>query len=204
MHKTFAALSLIAAGALAANSARAQARDVTGWFVNGGAGRANYHATADINGFGNYDLGSTHGTAGLINAGYRSQYIGFEAGYTNLGSISSNDQFGDRAKLSGDGWTFGMNGHFNPTEHWYISARAGGFLWKLHAKETYSYEGQRLSDTGSTQSLGWYAGVGTGYDINRHWSVGASFDYYHISKDYQGIGFDIGTRMFTVNAEYRF
>ena len=50
------------------------------------------------------------------------------------------------------------------------------------------------------QSLGWYAGVGTGFDIDRHWSIGANFDYYEMSKN----ELDIGSRVFTVGAEYRF
>jgi hypothetical protein len=51
-----------------------------------------------------------------INGGWRSRFIGFEGGYVDLGSVSENDGFGDSAKLSGKGWTLGLNGHFNPTD----------------------------------------------------------------------------------------
>ncbi len=188
MKNTFAAATLLAAGMFA--SSGVAAKDLTGWFANGAAGRVNYHAS-----YGADDLGSDHGTAVIVNAGYRTQFIGFEAGYTDLGSISAHDA-GDAAKLSGDGWTAGINAHLNPTRQWYISARSGAFVWKLHAKATYAgadYAADR-------QSLGWYAGVGTGFDINRHWSVGANFDYYKISKH----DLDIGNRIFTIGAEYRF
>jgi OOP family OmpA-OmpF porin len=197
MKKNFVALALVAAGAFGVSGV--QANDLTGWFVNGGAGRANYHATV-----GNFDVGSAHGTAGILNVGYRTQFIGFEAGYTNLGSVSATSA-GYKTKLSGDGWTLGLNGHFNVTDQWYISARTGLFLWKLHAKETGYAPNASYSSRASTQSIDGYAGVGTGFDIDRHWSVGANFDYYRISKRAANLGrADIGSRLFTVNAEYRF
>lgn len=171
-----------------------QAKDLTGGFVNLGAGSARYHAT-----LGSNDLGSDNGTAVILNAGYRTQFIGFEAGYTDLGSVKGHDA-DLKGKLSGDGWTAGINGHFNPTEPWYISARGGAFVWKLHATLTSTDPVMPFTEKASRQSVGWYAGVGTGYDINRSWSVGANFDYYKISKD----DLEIGTRVFTVGAEYRF
>ena len=195
MKKTFLTLAVLAGSTLAA--AAAQAEQPNGWFVNGNAGSAHY--TADVNGLGS---GTETDTAFIINAGYRDQRIlGFEAGYTNLGSVSMSDGLGDRVKVSGDGWTLGLNGHFNPTQHWYISSRAGGFLWKLHGNAHLVYD-DGTSDTfrANEQSLGWYAGVGTGYDIDRHWSVGANFDYYKINER----AYDIGTRIFSVSAEYRF
>lgn len=177
-------------------TASAQAEDLTGFFVNGDVGHVDYRA--NIN---NHFAGTAGDTAELINIGYRTQFIGFEAGYTNLGSISGNDQAGDSYKLSGKGFTIGMNGHFNPTEQWYISTRVGGFRWRLDARVTTG--GNSLS--GYDQGLGWYAGAGTGYDFNRHWSVGVAYNYYSINKNYAGIGkMDIGSNMFTVDAEYRF
>ena len=195
MHKKQLALILAAAGFMVVTAAHAATPN--GWFVNGNAGTAHYTASVD-----NLGSGTESDTAFIINAGYRDQRIlGFEAGYTNLGSISASDGAGTRAKLSGDGWTLGLNGHFNPTQHWYISSRAGAFLWKLHAKARIAYDdGTADSFRGSEQSLGWYAGVGTGYDINRHWSVGANFDYYKIDKD----SYDVGARIFSVSGEYRF
>lgn len=195
MQKKRLTLALAASGLLA--MATAHAEQPNGWFVNANAGGAHYKV--DIDGIGS---GTESDTAFMVNAGYRDQRIlGFEVGYTNLGSVSASDEFGDRAKLSGDGWTLGLNGHFNPTRHWYISSRAGGFLWKLKAKATIVYiDDSTETFRDSAQSLAWYAGVGTGYDIDRHWSVGANFDYYKIDKD----DYDVGTRIFSVSAEYRF
>jgi len=193
MNKGILSCAVAATIALAAS---AQAEDLTGWFVNGGAGHANYSASVD-----NFSLGTAGGTAAILNVGYRTQFIGFEAGYTDLGSVSSSDQLGDSYKLSGNGLTFGINGHFNPTEHWYISSRVGGLRWRLNASVTTP----TVSGSASENGLGWYAGVGTGYDFNRHWSVGVAYNYYAISKSYPGYGnFDIGSNLFTADAEYRF
>ena len=192
MKKPYLILAVLAGSALGVTSV--QAKDLTGGFVNLGAGRVSYHAT-----YGSYDLGSDHGTAFILNAGYRTQFIGFEAGYTDLGSVSYRSGPAS-AKLSGDGWTAGINGHFNPTDAWYISARGGAFVWKLHATGYLSDPTDPIKVKASKQSLSWYAGVGTGYDINRSWSVGVHYDYYSISEQ----GADVGSRMFTASAEYRF
>ena len=195
VFKTPIILSLAAAGMIATSAAHAD--QTTGWFVNGNVGTAHYKATA--NGLGS---GTDSNTAFMLNAGWRDQGIlGFEVGYTNLGSSSAKDNLGDSAKLRADGWNLGLNGHFNFNDHWYMSARTGGYLWKLKAKATINNGGISQTWHGSKQGLGWYAGVGTGYDINQHWSVGANFDYYKIRN--HG-GYDIGTRVFSVSGEYRF
>lgn len=192
MKTNYLMLALVAGMTLGATGVHA--KDLTGGFVNLGAGSASYHATLN-----NYDLGSDTGTAVIINAGYRTQFIGFEGGYTNLGSISQRDgNLG--AKLSGDGWTAGINGHFNPTQRWYISTRVGAFLWKLHAKVTSNDPADSFTIKAHEQSMDWYAGVGTGYDFNKRWSIGMNFDYYSIKKS----GLDIGNRVYTANVEYRF
>lgn len=192
MRKTYLMLALVAGMTLGATSL--QAKDLTGGFVNLGAGSASYHAKLN-----NYDLGSDTGTAFIINAGYRTEFIGIEAGYTNLGSISKHEgSLG--AKLSGDGWTAGINGHFNPTQRWYISSRVGAFLWKLHATVTSNDPLNSFTSRGNKQSMDWYAGVGTGYDFNKRWSAGVNFDYYSIKPR----GLDIGNRVFTASVEYRF
>lgn len=200
MKKYFAALAVLGAGVFAAPATHA--KDLTGWFANAGAGRVGYHGSISSS-----DLGADHGTAGIFNVGYRTQFIGFEAGYTHLGHLSESYEqggYGSSARLSGDGWTLGINGHFNLTPQWFISARGGLFLWKLHARETDFGPGFSQTYRDSTQSTDGYAGIGTGFDINRHWSVTANFDYYRISKPTDFGKLEIGNRVFTVGAEYRF
>lgn len=196
MCKKSAALALLVVCACVATGA--QAKDLTGWFVNGGVGSAHYHATLD--GLS----GNESDTSFQINGGWRSRFIGIEAGYIDLGSVSESASIDDMAaygKASGKGWTVGLNGHFNPTEKWYISARAGLFLWTLHGSAALdSGDGDLVSGSISQHGLNGYAGVGTGVDLNRHVSVGVNFDYYKIEKN----GYDIGTKTYSVTMEYRF
>ncbi|HET7932053.1 MAG TPA: outer membrane beta-barrel protein, partial [Rhodanobacteraceae bacterium] len=144
--------------------------------------------------------GNDSGTSFQFNGGWRSQFIGLEAGYVDLGSVSYSDDLGDSLKLDGKGWTVGVNGHFNPTEKWYISARAGLFHWTLHARATAAGESGSTSVSGSDNGTNGYFGIGTGVDFNRHWSLGVNGDYYQIN----GQGYDVHTKVYSVNLEYRF
>lgn len=204
MNRKLFVLALGMAGTAMACSA--QAKNLTGWFVNGGVGTAHYHAT-----YGNYDVGSESDTSAQISFGWRSQFIGVEAGYVDLGSVkrSASDQAlstvgsdltNGKVKLSGDGWTLGLNGHFNPTKMWYISARGGLFMWKLHLDASADAPSGHIGISEGRQSTDWYAGVGTGVDFNRHVSLGVNFDFYKIDKD----SVQIDNKVYTINLEYRF
>jgi hypothetical protein len=159
---------------------------------NGGVGSAHYHASYE-----GYDLGKDSDTGYQVNAGWRSRFIGFEGGYADLGSVDISDGAGDSLGASGKGWTLGLNGHFNPTDKWYISARAGFFFWNVDLRANLA-DGTGGSD--SENGMNGYAGIGTGIDFNRHWSAGVNFDYYKINKHHV----NIGTKLYSVTAEYRF
>ncbi|KGI78483.1 porin family protein [Oleiagrimonas soli] len=208
MNRKIIVIALLCTGSCSATAA--QAENPSGWFVNTGVGTAHYDAK--ING---YKMGGNDSHSSFqVNAGWRWEAIGVEAGYVSLGSITQSLQSSDfasypystpyrsdKTKLSGDGWTLGLNGHFNPTEKWYVSAHGGLFMWKGHESMTlvpitgttehYSYD---------TRSTDWYAGVGTGVDFTRHISLGVNFDYYKMKKG----RLDIGNRVYSVNLEYRF
>lgn len=193
MKKQFTALALCVAAACLATSA--QAKDLTGWFINGGAGSAHYEAS--------YDgvSGTESDTSFQVNAGWRSRFIGIEGGYVDLGSVSGNDGVGDSASISGKGFTLGLNGHFNLTDKWYISARVGLFRWIVDARvDAADGTGGTVHLSGSENGVNGYAGVGTGIDFNCHWSLGVNFDYYQIQKH----GVDIDTKVYSANLEYRF
>ncbi|NKZ38305.1 porin family protein [Oleiagrimonas citrea] len=201
-------LALLCTGICA--TATAQAQNPNGWFVNAGVGTPHYDAK--LNGF-KVD-GSNSSTSFQMNAGWRWQTIGVEAGYVDLGNLHNSLDSNDFAKypygtpyssvnykLSTDGWTLGLNGHFNPTDKWYVSARGGLFMWKARSNETVVPTGSTAERYSSTnRSTDWYAGVGTGMDVNRHVSLGVNFDYYKMKKD----SLNIGNRMYSVNFEYRF
>src|ERR1700752_154590 len=121
MKNTMFAIALATAG-LTAIPLTSHAADQSGFFINGNVGQSNLSK-------GDYDDDDT-GFGG--NVGYRwavapNVLLGVEGGDTDLGKFSTKDRFSalgiPDAELKG--WTLGVNGHFNVTENWYVSGRAG-------------------------------------------------------------------------------
>ena len=196
MNKRLITLAIAAAGMIAATSSFAQSRtDNGGWFVNGSGGRTSINN-------GPYDDRST-GYA--FNTGYRwglspSVALGFEVGYNDLGNIRVKNAFTSDPVLAKNrselhGWTTGVNGHFNMTPQWYVSARTGIYSWRGHG----------LSNTDnplrkSVNKTDWYGGAGIGYDFANNWSLGVNYDYFQAKKNQV----DLTTDMVSVSAEFRF
>ncbi len=196
-NKTLLALALSAAGALAATGAMAQTAPMQngGWFLNGNVGRTSI----------NHGAYNDNATGYAVNGGYRwslspSAALGVELGYNDLGNIHAKNIFHSDPVLQDDkselhGWTAGVNGHFNLTPNWYVSARTGIYGWKGHGlSNNESPIRKGLDDTS------WYAGAGVGYDFSNNVSVGINYDYYDAKKQQV----NLSTDMVSVSAEYRF
>lgn len=206
MHHKLAALAVFA-GLLAAG--QAHATDRTGWFVSGNIGNADYDVTADWVRNGDTDQDMSY----AFMAGFRTQIIGVEAGYVDLGTIAS-DQAGvggaiaGHSKLSATAWAFGLNTRFNPTDMWYLSAHGGVLVWNLDGEVGVDSAVAAWHRAGDQGSANWYAGVGTGLDLTREWSIGLYVDYYRMSDDRfagQDTGdYQIDTTIYGVNTEFRF
>jgi len=195
MKKTLIALALVAAGAVAAPAFAQDVNPAAGWFVNGSVGRTSVDK-------GKYD---GHDTGYALNGGYRWGVtpwaaLGVEVGYNDLGNIHAKNVFNDdpvveNGKSQLHGWTAGVNGHFNVTPNWYVSARTGIYGWKGHGLSNNENPIRKgLDDTS------WYAGAGVGYDFSNNASVGLNYDYYDAKKD----RVDLSTDMVSVSAEFRF
>ncbi|SFK46586.1 porin family protein [Rhodanobacter glycinis] len=197
MKKSLLALAFATAGLMAAPAVFAQSapNGNGGWFVNGNVGRTSINK-------GPYD---GHDTGYGINGGYRwavspSVALGAEIGYNDLGNIHAKNIFNgnrvvDRQKTQLHGWTAGVNGHFNISPNWYVSARTGIYGWKGHGLSNDDLPTRhRLDDTS------WYAGAGFGYDFTNNFSLGLNYDYYNAKKH----DVDLSTDMVSVSAEYRF
>lgn len=196
MKKTLLALAFATAGLLTVPAFAQDAKsDNGGWFVNGNVGRT----SIDKGPYNDSDTGYA------INGGYRwavspSLALGVEAGYNDLGNIHAKNIFNSRPVIDGTksqlhGWTAGVNGHFNLTPNWYLSARGGIYGWRGH--------GLSNDDLPTRQSLNdtsWYAGAGVGYDFTNNVSVGLNYDYYDAKKH----NVDLSTDMVSISAEYRF
>lgn len=193
MKNTLLAIALATVGFAALPAAQA-ADNTGGFFINGNIGRSNLSNGA-------YDDNDTGYAA---NVGYRwavapNFLLGVEGGYTKLGSVSPEAAFrnlglGD-AKVKG--WNLGANGHYNLTDNWYLSGRAGYFRADLRGGFVNGAGVPVLVDSSSNK---WYAGAGFGYDFNNNFSLGLNYDYYKADKN----GLKINPDMVSVSAEYRF
>ena len=185
MKKSLLALAFATAGLMAAPAVFAQSapNGNGGWFVNGNVGRTSINK-------GPYD---GHDTGYGINGGYRwavspSVALGAEIGYNDLGNIHAKNIFNgnrvvDRQKTQLHGWTAGVNGHFNISPNWYVSARTGIYGWKGHGMSN-----DELPTRHSVDDTSWYAGAGFGYDFTNNFSLGLNYDYYNAKKHNVEIG----------------
>ena len=176
--KFVATLALAVAGsAVFSSAARAD-----GFFIDGRAGRSSFDNGND--------------TALGINGGYRWGAFGLEGGYTDLGKSDPFLGGGSGANEGIDlkGWTAGVNGHFNLTPNWYLSARGGLFHWKADMDLAGS------SHNASFSGNSWYGGVGAGYDFSERFGVGINYDIYRARKG----SMDFDAKTVSVNTEFRF
>ena len=193
MKNTLLAIALATTG-LAALPLTSHAADQSGFFINGNVGDSNVSK-------GLYDDDDTGFGA---NVGYRwavapNVLLGVEGGYTDLGKFSTKDSFRGLGIPDAElkGWNLGANGHFNITDNWYVSGRAGFF--RADIKGGYFDPNGvvvRVDDTANK----WYAGAGFGYDFSNNFGIGLNYDYYKAEKG----NLDLNADMISVSAEYRF
>jgi opacity protein-like surface antigen len=192
MKITILAIALATTG-LAVLPVASHAADNSGFFINGNVGQTNLSK-------GIYD---DDDTGYSINGGYRwavapNLLLGVEGGYADLGKFSTKDSFRGDGLVNAEvkGWNAGVNAHYNVTNNWYLSGRAGFF--RADVKGAYLADGaSRFVDDNSNS---WYAGAGFGYDFSNNFSVGLNYDYYKTDK--QNLKLD--PDMVSVSAEYRF
>jgi outer membrane immunogenic protein len=165
------------------------------WFIDANVGRTN--------GFNNHDFGNlsgfdfAHGQRGRrtgygVEGGYRWKVgpdlgLGVEVGYADLGNylvknlFNSNPVNQTSSVNALHGWLVGVNGRLNLVQGWYLSAR-GGYFHANDYNHAYPYTiGGNLGSltNGRAGHDSWYAGVGTGWDVNDHFGIGVQYDYFH-------------------------
>jgi OOP family OmpA-OmpF porin/outer membrane immunogenic protein len=206
MNKKVLALALAASAVALPVLSMAQSADqgAGGFFINGQVGRSDLSK-------GIYDDSDTGYGA---NVGYRwainpNVALGVEGGYTKLGSFDPKSAYNGAGFGRADvkGWNLGVNGHFNLTPNWYVSARGGLFRGDVEGDRILGsaptpsgngviYDVQHIDDTSNK----YYAGVGFGYDFSRNVSVGLNYDYYKTEKN----DLKLDPSLVSVSAEYRF
>jgi OOP family OmpA-OmpF porin/outer membrane immunogenic protein len=192
MKTTLLAIALATAGFVALPAYAADNHN--GFFINGNIGQSNLDK-------GSYDDDDTGFGA---NLGYRwavspNVLLGVEGGYVDLGSIEAKSGPAQAAlgKAEINGWTAGVNGHFNIAENWYLSGRAG--LFRADVKGGY-LDSDELPVHVDDSTNKWYAGAGFGYDFNTNFSLGLNYDFYKAEKN----GLDFDPSLVSVSGEYRF
>ncbi|MBX3701261.1 MAG: porin family protein [Dokdonella sp.] len=189
MKNMLFATALAAASFLALPAAHAD--NTSGFFINGNVGQSNF----DKHGYDDTDTG--YGA----NIGYRwalapNFLLGVEGGYANIGSFDARTGNGALGKAELKGWNVGANAHFNLTDNWYLSGRAGWFRGDMRGGYFSGTTPVYVNDTSNK----WYAGAGFGYDFSNNVSVGLNYDYYKANKG----GLTLNPSLVSVSAEYRF
>ncbi len=198
MKVTSLAAAILVAS-LCAVPSLSRAADAGGFFVNGGVGQA----TTDKGIYNDNDF------AFIGNIGYRWAFseagaFGVEGGFTDFGHVQPKSGYSalGLSKAQNDGWTLGVNGHFNFTPEWYVSGRFGGYFANL--KGSYYPSGVVVNPpvavNVSGNSSDYYFGAGFGYDISKQASIGFNYDYYKASKS----GLTLDPYVLSVNGELRF
>lgn len=199
------------------------------WFIDANVGRTNGNSSGGFGGdassfnFFNGHRGRRTGY-GLVG-GYRWKVgqelgLGVEAGYADLGNfrlrnVFNSDPVNQRSSTNAlRGWLLGVNGRINLAPQWYVGAHGGYFWANDNNQRYYDTLNQDLgfSDGDRPGRGSWYAGIGTGWDVNEHFSVGVQYDYFHANAGrYRNpatgetiTGLKRSTGIVSLTGEYRF
>ncbi len=211
MNKLFTATVAVVLGAASA----ASFADSGNFFVNGNVGQANWRDDSVARtlraqpGVTSVDQ-DNNGLAGALRVGYRWHSVvdyGVELGYAYLGEnatrVSAADVNGN-LKQKSRGYLMGGNLNWNITDSWYVSARAGWYRGRnVLQGRVYSAQGSSAGTLDSYAATGEYMGLGVGYNINQHISVGLNYDHFRLPGS-SGEGPSTKVNMSTVGGEYRF
>lgn len=193
---------IAAAVLLAVASSSAMAMDGN-FFVNGEVAGS----SANISNFQD-----TTSTAGAVRLGYLwnagAISWGVETGYVDLGKVTDDyNQYpfsypvATQLSITNRGSTLGSNFkvHFGDSG-WFVSSRLGWYHSTVHATVSDVWG---ASNSTSATGNGVYAGIGVGYDFNKHAGIALNYDTYQTNAD--GIyNRRFNTGMYGGTFEYRF
>lgn len=205
-----AALSFASFGAHAANE---------GAFIGINGGSANY----DISHSGFQDKNDTAfgAVVGYRWAVDRPFYFGVEAGYVDLGKITSRyetsqtfgtllDTYKEKYELKGRALLVGANGKWVLPHHWTITTRFG----LAHSHTSYDADRNEIFDgknvysyslRDSSNDNGIYAGLGFGYDFTPNFGVTVNYDNYSLkAQNITGDKRTVNVGVWGGAAEFRF
>ncbi|MEI7037497.1 porin family protein [Fulvimonas yonginensis] len=206
MNKTLLVLSLASAGLVVtpvhaqdAAGGKYQPDQAVGsgnWFIDANVGRTSGNSNggfgSDAGDFNFFNGHRGRRTGYGVLGGYRWKVgqdigLGVETGYTDLGNYRlrnafNSDPVNQRSTTNAlRGWLVGANARLALTPQWYLGAHAGWFRANDNNHRYYDTAAQELGFTdGDRAGRGsWYAGIGTGWDIDQHFGIGVQYDYFH-------------------------
>ncbi|MGC1548879.1 MAG: outer membrane beta-barrel protein [Rhodanobacter sp.] len=194
------------------------------FFVAGNLGTSQYRdATASNSPRYRDDLTHSSGVFQNLRFGWRwNGIVGPEIGYAYFGKGKKDYSVPDRTySVQPKALTVGVNGKYNFYGDWFVTGHAGWLRSRTTVACTTSFipcgpdhvyglpGGPSVSNTSNRN--GWYGGLGVGYDVTPHVSVGLNYDNYDVrynAVDNPNSGLDTKAKRniaaFSGSVEYRF
>jgi outer membrane autotransporter protein len=183
--------------AMAAASSSVFAADAGAFFINGNVGQSSFH---------DHGFSDRTDTTEAVRVGYAwnlspsTATLGVEAGYVDLGrasgtAVTTSGDFDFSTRLGGP--LLGVNYKYTLNNKIYFEGRGGWFRSKFDANAP-AFGSKSFSGNGT------YVGLGVGYDITPHFSLGVNFDEYHGRATVFGVRAKEGVSSLSGFAEYRF
>jgi OmpA-OmpF porin, OOP family len=167
------------------------------FFVDGNLGTTRYR-DASASGRPHYVGALTHGNGVFQNVrfGWRwNGIIGPEIGYAYLGEgKQAQPKLNSTYSIQSKALTVGLNGKFNFYQKWFVTGHAGwlrtytdvgyavGNNYTCYNKgpSLIYCPGSPFDISNKSYGSSWYAGLGMGYDVTEHVSVGVTYDNYNV------------------------
>jgi OOP family OmpA-OmpF porin len=124
----------------------------------------------------------------LVGGWWLNRYFALEAGYHNFGDFEQSfsiNGVSNRAKLSADGYTLGVQGSYPITTRVSVFGRAGAFFWDGEAEVNHASQA-------SPEETNPYLSLGIGYALTDSLSANGDWTRYELedtNSDVLSIGF---------------
>ncbi|HEX7816503.1 outer membrane protein [Dyella sp.] len=191
MRKNFFVATLAAAALL---PLIAHAAPLDNFFVAGNLGQTKLRSA-----------GVDHNKSVFQNArfGWRwNGIVGPEMGYAYLGRPKTSFDGGTISART-QAATLGVNARWDFTPSWFVTGHSG--YARTRTTTQFNDVPSRSQSLRSTNN-GWYAGVGVGYNMTQHVSLGLNYDNYGVSmgRRSQGSATNTNIAAYSASLEYRF
>ena len=132
--------------------------------------------------------------------------VGPEIGYAYLGrrkDILDNASRDTESSVNARAVTLGISSKYNFYQNWFVTGHAG--YLRSRRTDDDAYYLLNSTSTHTSWNNGWYGGIGVGYDVTRHVSLGINYDNYYLQYGHPGsFRSSVNVAAFSGSVEYRF